>query len=62
MNSHDPVASPTSDATVRDAGEACRLFRSCVSVLRGPDQASATSFVDANEDCAAENGGGLWDG
>ena len=28
-----PVASSTSDATVRDAGEACRVFRSVVSVL-----------------------------
>jgi hypothetical protein len=25
-----PVASSTSDATVRDVGEACRLFRSVV--------------------------------
>src|SRR5829696_8813279 len=28
-----PVASSTNDATVRDAGEACRVFRSVVSVL-----------------------------
>src|SRR5215211_428535 len=28
-----PVASSTGDATVRDAGEACRVFRSVVSVL-----------------------------
>jgi hypothetical protein len=26
-----PVASSTSDATVRDVGEACRVFRSVVS-------------------------------
>jgi hypothetical protein len=28
-----PVASSTGDATVRDVGEACRVFRSVVSVL-----------------------------
>jgi hypothetical protein len=33
QDDEDPVARSTSDATMRDAGEACRVFRSVVSVL-----------------------------